>query len=321
MPSPGTVAVIQRHAGERTQAAGLALALEQMHFVGAEAVTAGPFPETLRRALETAVELGADWTVMLDADVLLFPSALPKLVRLAADHPSATASVAACCLDRFSGTVRLVGVRCYRTQAIGPALDLTGWEDTIRPETRLLQLLTERGFPTYLTAQLVGIHGFEQFYRDLYRTAVVHGVKHRSKATSFIERSASVPTDDAETQVIVAGLREGLTREHVNLDAEPLHHEATSMLRELGLKERPPLLTVENDEILRRLDVRHRWLTRPSNVARLFPGFSRRMSYKEGQPRVGRSARLAWKYRVHLLDPAPVNPILRFRASRSETSR
>lgn len=305
---------MQRHAGERTQAVGLALAAEQMSFTAVRSVRAGPFPSTLRAALEVAAEVGADWTVMIDGDVLLLPSAIPRLVRLASDHPPSTASVAACCLDRFTGTVRVVGVRCYRTSVIEQALGLEGWESALRPETELLTMLGQVGHETYLSALLVGIHDFEQYYRDLYRTAVVHGVKSRRKAEPFV-RKWSGREADPETTIMLSGVEAGLRRSGVELDAVPLHEEAKAVLAAAGLAEREELGDSIRLDVWAVIDPKHRWLTRPTNVARLFPGFARRMSYKDGQPRRARKVRLAWRHRSHLRSIAPLRPLIRLQAS------
>ena len=305
-----SIALIQRHAGERTQEIGLRLASEQLPFEGVAAVHAGAFPATLRRALETAVDIGADWTIMLDADVLVLPDALSRLVRLASEYPSDHACINACCFDRLTATVRSVGLRCYRTSLIPLALEQHGWEAQVRPETALLGLLGDAGHPTAITSLLCGVHDFEQYYRDLYRTAVVHGVKFRERgAARNIERWAT--HDDPESQILEAGAREGMELGTVALDAERFRDAATAALRGLGLVERAPLTADDDLDALVHLDRRVDWLRTSTTFTRNLPHLARKLSHKPGQPRRLRIPRLLLQHRRLVRRRAPVRPLVR----------
>lgn len=304
------IALVQRHAGERTQEVGLRLAAAQLPFTDVAAVHAGAFPQTLRRALETAVGFGADWTIMLDADVLVLPGALPRLVQLAMEYPQHHACVNACCFDRLTSTARSVGLRCYRTSLIPLALEQAGWEGQVRPETALLELLGRAGHPTSMTSLLCGVHDVEQYYRDLYRTAVVHGVKFRDRgAGRNIARWCT--QDDHESRVLVAGAREGMALGRVALDAERFRSGAETALAGLGLVERSPLAADAEVDVLGHLDRHLDWLRTSSTFTRNWPALARKLSRKPDQPRRLRFLRLLLQHRRLVLRRAPVRPLVR----------
>lgn len=300
------VALVQRHADERTQAAGLLLAAQELPFTATSAVSAGPFPDTLRASLRWAANQAADWVVALDADVLVLPSSLRRGIKLAERYPKTHFVITACVLDKFFGTVRPAGVRFYRRSLIDRALESNAWLTQIRPETALLQWMHAQGHPSADTALLAGVHDHEQYYRDLYRTAVVHGVKFRDRAERNIRRWSQLAPADDDYRVMMLGAEAGLALDSVKLDAAAFHGEAEDALASLGLDEKPPLEDETPPDAERFIDPRLDWLRDDRPLARHFPHFALKMAVRPDQPRRIRVARLAIAHRRLLLRRAPI---------------
>lgn len=300
------VQLIQRHAGERTQELGLQLAEAEYGFSAASAISAGPFPDTLARALEVAAESDARWTIMLDGDVLVLPGSIRRLIDLADRYPNNHFVISASVLDKFFGTVRPGGIRAYRTRLIPKALADRRWADRIRPETALMMGMAERGNPSHSTCLLAGIHDFEQYYTDVFRTAVVQGVKFRSRIPRLIARWERCAKTDADFLVAIAGARHGLSLDDVRLDAALFRASSDETLDRLGLREKTPLPVGTPADVCENLDERLIWLRRSNPFTRAFPEFASKMAWREGQPPRLRRIRLLGRHRNLLLRRSPI---------------
>lgn len=245
-----SVAVIQRHAGERTQQAGLALAEEQFASAPVTAVAAGDFPTTLRACFETAVDLDRTWSVTLDGDVLLLPGAVTAIRRLIDLMPPDVGHADLLVLDRVTGEARSAGVRLYRTATMRAALEHGDWSGTFRPETHLLTSLP--GIVGRSPSVLVGLHDHEQYLRDLFRTAFVMARKkaHRiDRLVEFWRTRADGPDDLALTAGATAAADPTLP---FAIDATVHRELAAAFLSASGLAEKPPLAGTPRTEVLER---------------------------------------------------------------------
>lgn len=300
------VQLIQRHAGERTQQVGFALAQDDFSFVSSEAVSNGPFPQTLRMALEVASASSANWTIMLDADVLILPGSVARLIDLADRYPADHFVISASIYDNFLGTVRPGGIRAYRTAFIERAIKELGYGNQIRPESSLLKRLGELGHPSHATCLVAGVHDFEQSFADIYRTAVVHGVKFRTRIPREMPRWEERAEFDDDFRVLIEGVRHGLTLTDVELDATQFRELGSRILEELGLSEKPQLSATDALDANRYLPDDLQWLRRSTPLTRAFPEFASKMARRPGQPRRLRSPRLIFRHRKLLRRPSAI---------------
>ena len=269
-PIGDRVAIIQRHAHERTQAVGLALAEREFPGATVRAVAAGDFPTTLRRCFEEAVALDREWTVTLDGDVLLLPGAGAAIVRLIDRMPPRAGHADLLVQDRVTGEARSAGVRIYRTSTMRTALDIGDWSGVLRPETHLLASLP--GIAAWSPSVLVGLHDHEQYLRDLFRTAfvMVHKKAGQRDRLMALWRERADGDDD---RALIAGA-EAAERGDLPfaIDAERHSTLATQLLLEAGLTERSPLTaTPHADELERLLPPSAHRLRRPGWAAEHLP--------------------------------------------------
>lgn len=166
------IAVIRSN-GERTRELCSDLVRQQIE---AEVLSIAPFTDAVKRCFEIGIEQKADWLLTIDADVLVFPTAVDSLIELARRVPRQVFHFQGMIQDRLSKKPRPAGHRMYRGSHLERLLPLV--EEHIRVEANLIQKYRKTGFSHYGATEVIGKHDYEQWYRDLYRKAAVHSVKH-----------------------------------------------------------------------------------------------------------------------------------------------
>jgi hypothetical protein len=232
-----TIAI--RAASERTAECCRRLACEQAPWATIEVVQERPFEAALRKTYEIGIGSNADWTMTLDADVLLRRGAIDEFVAAAERLPSDFVQIEGRVHDKLLGVYRQAGHRIYRTSLLPQALALVPDPGTeMRPEFSVLYRLALRGFPSRRIGTVMGIHDYEQYYRDLYRKAFVHAKKHPEFIPQFISRIKALLDKDDDFLIVLIGLWKGL--EHtgsvrIDVGAFP---DITPVLHALGMEEK-----------------------------------------------------------------------------------
>lgn len=175
------VTVIVRSVGERTEGLCCSLIKEQIPEDNIHLISEGPFYKTLEATFKTALRENRKWTLCLDADVLIRPSFIKDIIEYAEGRPADVVEINAVAIDKFLLSPREVGQRLYRTQALEQAiLYVDAAKEEIRPETFIVNQLLKEGFHQDRIDLLVGIHDYEQSYKDIYRKIFVHTKKHQA---------------------------------------------------------------------------------------------------------------------------------------------
>jgi hypothetical protein len=273
---PDHVAVIQRHAHERTQEVGLALAVREFPGSTVHAVAAGDFPTTLRRCFELAVELDREWTVTVDGDVLLLPGSGRSILDLGRRLPPRVAHAWFLVQDLVTGEARSAGVRLYRTSTMAAALQRGDWGGRTRPETELLRSLPdiEHRDPSVL----VGLHDHEQFYRDLVRTAFVMIRKKPAQRERLLALWKTHSKDPDFAALVAGGEAAWEDDRPISFEASDYREIASTFLLRSGLREKGPLSRIPDPEQLEALVPRSaQRLRRPGLPARYTPRVWRKL--------------------------------------------
>jgi hypothetical protein len=209
------VSVIVRSSGERTEA----LCQELVRAQGVQEkqtalIREAPFARALRASYEAGIRLGRPWTLCLDADVLLLPGAIRRAVELAERQDPSVFEIQCKMLDKFFGGPRDGGIHMYRTALLARAMECVPADhDNIRPELQTLEAMRRQGFPWRRTNSLIGVHGFEQYYRDVFRTCFVQARKHQEYAGLFIAYWREQRAADSDFRVALEGYAEGIRHE------------------------------------------------------------------------------------------------------------
>lgn len=247
------VTVIIRSAGERTESLCRRLALQQVPEENVHTVSNAPFSATLKDSFVKGVEQGLEWTLCLDADVLICPDAAGKLVSLAERCRPNVCEVQGLVLDKFFGGPRQGGPHLYRTELLPLAIQhIPGAGSKIRPEHHVLTRMKGAGFPWVQKSVLLGLHDFEQYYRDIYRKCFVQADKHDYLAGLFVQYWRQMREKEEDFRLAMLGLAAGMAYESESkIDSRFLAEEIDNILREHGFEEKGAI----GSEFLKRYDV------------------------------------------------------------------
>ncbi|MCC5943258.1 MAG: hypothetical protein JJU37_17070 [Balneolaceae bacterium] len=234
--------IIIRSSNERTENLCKKLILEQgIHNSEIFVIHEIPFSQSLLKSFEIGIESGKKWTFCVDADVLLRPNSIDKMIRHANSQSQNVCQVQGYMLDKFFGGVRKGGVHLYRTALLNKVIDKVPVEGTdIRPESFTLRLMEDEGYPSRVVPYVVGLHDFEQYYFDIYRKAFVQVEKHLSRAELLITIWKQFAEQDHDYCVALKGFADSLTNDRdVFINSElPLY---TELFDNSGIKEKSEL--------------------------------------------------------------------------------
>lgn len=204
--------IIIRSARERTEQLCQDLILAQGVDPGnIVIVREAPFSAALRKSFEIGIERGLPWTFCVDADLLLRPGSIQHMLELADQQPEYVCEIQGYILDKFFGGARPGGVHLYRTCLLSKALSFMPNEGfDIRPEFQVLQIMQSNGYPWVSVPYVVGLHDFEQYYRDIFRKCFVQAHKHEYLTDLFLSIWRKGANDDRDYWVALQGFAAGI---------------------------------------------------------------------------------------------------------------
>jgi hypothetical protein len=249
------VIVVIRSVGERTLPLCRALVLREVAADRVHVIHEQPFEAALRSCYQIGLASSAEWMITVDADVLPREGAIGALLNAAQRAPARVPQVEGMIHDRLIGDWRAAGHRAYRTKFLHLALNAIPADGTtLRPEWSTLDQLDRLGHPSQQCAVLFGMHDYEQFYRDLYRTGFVHGQKHTHWLADVVPAWRNRLSTDDDLRVALRGFSDGLQApETARIDARAYVDAAARALLDLGLTEKMPL--PDDDTTIRRIAV------------------------------------------------------------------
>jgi len=183
-PPPGSVSIVVRHVHERTLDWCVGALREAFPQAPLRLVSAMPFDACLRRAYEASLEMGAPWSLHVDADALCVAEPLYQLMDFAGKQRRNVFSLSGILMDNFFLFPRAAGAHLYRTEYLRQALRFflpTG--STTRPETSVRRAMAKCGYPTIQTDFVLGLHDYEQYYRHIVKKSALF----RNKFSHFEE--------------------------------------------------------------------------------------------------------------------------------------
>lgn len=224
------IVAVVRSASERTEHACISLIeADDIHVIREV-----PFENAVRRSFELGV--GADWLMTVDADMLPLPGAQAEMRRMAAEMPAEVFQLQGQVHDYLTMSTRDAGIRLRRGSHLAEAIDhVPAAGATRRPESAARQAMHDRGRRSVQVQLVTCLHDYEQYYRDIYRKAALHRVKHGSWQHLPLawRRSQAI-----EYQVAARGWDDGgpgVT------DVRAYQEAAALALEQLGVVERDPL--------------------------------------------------------------------------------
>lgn len=239
---PDDVLIVIRGIGERTEEATFAMAQTLVPKGHVIKVTGTPFAKTLQNSFEAALDRNLLWTCCVDADILIHSSAIRYFRDVVQAVPKHLFGVQGYILDQFFGGMRLAGTRIYRTALLKPALRyISHVGSSKRPETFVRRAMQDEGYEWISQGTITGLHDFEQYYRDVYRTAFFHAQKHSQHILALQPYWERMAKRDPDFLVALRGARDGAHAQKIlGLDARNFTNRTGRVLDELGLTEKRP---------------------------------------------------------------------------------
>jgi hypothetical protein len=249
--------IILRSIGERTENLCKLLILDQGYHENFYTTNERPFWKSLVRSFELGIEANREFTLCIDADVLLFSNAIDEMTcTLQQSHPS-TFGITGMYYDKFFNRPKLRGVHLYRTEFLRKAISfatVSGQE--IRPETFTKARMEAEGYRWISSKSLFGIHDFGQYYRDIFRKLVVRFVRSSDQISIFRDISRFSRWDQ-DFLVALWGITYAQANKQgdIPLDSDYWVPIADAIMKEKGFTEKPALAVNDVKGLQKRMHI------------------------------------------------------------------
>ncbi len=246
------ITVIIRSAGERTVKACETLLQDVFAAEQIKIIEEVPFSQAVRRSLEIGIEVKKPWLLCIDADVLIDKDGVFNLLKNASEAPKEVFEVQGLILDKFFPVFRPAGNHLYRTAYAEKALKMIPQEGaTLRPEATLLKNMAMAGYPWMQCDAVVGIHDFEQYYRDIFRKCFLQGKKHKELISYILDYWLKQSLTDEDFKVGLLGLLYGLNHNGtVLVDKRFEENRINDILNQQNIQEKSNNLNVISENVL-----------------------------------------------------------------------
>lgn len=246
------VFVVVRSVDERTEDACVSIAESQLSDPSQLAIVKGiPFGEAHIESIRLAIDSQAQWALFLDADILLKDNAIETMLSEAMKIPEPFFQFNFRILDRGFGG-ESYGIHFYSTKHFRSAYNLQEYAlRSQRPEYTICSEIAKRySVPSITSTFAAGLHGFEQYYSDLYRTAFVRSIKYKRHMDYFLRRYYDGNFEEGasfvEDRFMFWGVLDGMFfksyGEIAPLDKNFYTNKIEKLFHQLDFTERPPFL-------------------------------------------------------------------------------
>lgn len=176
-----------------------------------------PFYRALRKGIELASASSCQWSLVIDADVLVDEEKIVDMVRFAIETNKNVFAVQGYVIDYFMAAPRMAGNHLYRNEFLSEALMLLENSvdpRTVRPETTLInQMESEKKRAWISYPAIIGLHDFYQSSHDIYRKCMFHAQKNRQNIDRIFSVATSGLISHKECRLVVLGVIDGLYEE------------------------------------------------------------------------------------------------------------
>lgn len=204
------VTVIVRTVNERTSDLCIHLLTKQISKKNMHIVSESPLSKTVRRTFEISIQENRKWNLIVDADVLIKPNFIEELYAFAEEQNDDVFEIEVQIIDKFLNSAREAGNKLYRTKYLPEAINLIPEPfEAIRPDTHVCQEMEKRNKPQVKTNILMGLHDFEQYYRDIYRKSFIQATKHPEQVEKLIPHWEKMAVSDNDFKIALSGFNTG----------------------------------------------------------------------------------------------------------------
>jgi hypothetical protein len=238
------VFVVIRAASERTLPCAKHLAGTVVSGSDLVLVEESPFEEALRKMCDEAIRRGKEWTLVVDADLLVSPIRIGHFVEFARQTHESVFHVQGFILDKLSGVVRNGGPRLYRTRTLSEARSHVPADgESHRPESvDMIEGMHRLGYRSVVAPLVLATHDFDQYYRDIFRKTYAHSIKHPTWIAEVVPFWREEGKLDADFRIALHGMWHGLNSGmRLQTDIRTLPSDIEEILQKEGLREKDEL--------------------------------------------------------------------------------
>ncbi len=242
-PEPEDLTIVVRAAGERTEDVLVEQLTRQLPNAGAQLTVLHekPFSQAVRRTFEIGAASARPWLIAVDADVLLLDDAVVRIREICGKMDPRAFVATPLFLCRMTGGLATRALHCYRGPLLGEAIramDETPMQ--IRPESRVHDAMTARGWTRECYAKPFGLHEYEQSFRHVYLKAMLRARKDEF-ADDIRRRLAALASTHPDFLVASWGFADARDDDPVEYDWETPYPKLDERLAAHGLTEKPTL--------------------------------------------------------------------------------
>lgn len=240
--------VVIRHTNERTLAYCIKQLEKQVPEENLFIINETPFSKAVKRTFEIGIDCNKDWTLAIDADILVTEDCIAKLVSVAENLEDYFFEIQGRILDKFYGVPRGGGPHLYRTKYLPKAINFIPTEGTsLRPESDTYDRMAEIGYHFYFGKEIYGLHDYEQFYKDIYRKGFLHAKKHWRYLSHFKNYWNIEKATDKDFLVALYGFEQAQSfNEIVFVDRNFFPKQLNDYLNENGLVEKNKIVNIDS---------------------------------------------------------------------------
>jgi hypothetical protein len=237
--------IIVRSANERTEQTCYSIIKQAFTDFNIEVIHEKPFSQAIKKSFDIALKNKSEWLLCIDADVLPNIEGIKALLDIAQNSSVDLFEIQGLVVDKFFPIKRPAGNHLYRTKYIHEAQKLIPKEGTsLRPEHDTLKAMAALGYKIQQTDIFVGLHDFEQNYKDIYRKCFVQAHKHNWIITEAEKYWNTLKEQDTDFQIAIWGTMSGkIYSDTVYIDKEMVKEEIDHILEIKKLSEKAPLHT------------------------------------------------------------------------------
>jgi hypothetical protein len=215
-----SVKVIIRSAREQTEDFCLELAYDFQKIIGSKEpigiIRESPFTKALRVGFEEGLKANKDWTMFIDADVLIYPALVKDLMDQAMSQPDKVFEVQGKIFDKFFDRPRDGGIHLYRTKFLPELIKMipapNDANPPLRPEKYVMETFEKSGYVQKFLPILTGIHDYGQFPFDIFRKAFFHSFKNKVHAEELFHVWNRQKDLDEDYKIALAAFNLGLKK-------------------------------------------------------------------------------------------------------------
>ncbi|MCC5931455.1 MAG: hypothetical protein JJU28_19565 [Cyclobacteriaceae bacterium] len=235
--------IIIRSAGERTKEACQYIVSQEVATNDIHILQLEPFEEALRESYRKAKESNKKWLITIDADILPRKGFIKEINEMTAGISNRVFCIKPMIYDKLFLKHRMAGFRVYRTSYLEEAQVLIPPNgEQIRPEAYVVSQMEKKGYKTKIFENVIGLHDYEQYYKDIYRKAYFHSEKHIDLVIDSMGTWKKQMHSDLDYAVALKGAIDGLLSEdQPKPDIRFFDGKSSKSLKKLNLTEKNKL--------------------------------------------------------------------------------